>query len=309
MPKYHVDRSIDIDASPEKVHSVVADFGTWPEWSPWLCIEPEAEVTITDDACSVGSVYSWKGEVVGQGEIEHQQLETGRFIDQEIRFLKPFKSVSRVSFEMQANGGGTRVTWNMDGKLPWFLFWMKPMMQRFLGMDYERGLRMLKEWIETGQVLSRTTVHGVESVGPLKVIGVRTRCTMKDIGPSMEQTIGRVHEEFDRHGLPKDGEMISVYHEFNLKQQLVDYTSGYIVPSNVAVPEGMSSWSLPAGQALRVEHVGRYDHMGNAWNAAQQNARYRKLKQSKVGTFEIYRNNPAETAEADLLTEIYLPLR
>jgi hypothetical protein len=37
--------------------------------------------------------------------------------------------------------------------------------------------------------------------------------------------------------------------------------------------------------------------------------RYKKLKQSKVGTIEIYRNHPDETAPADLENEIYLPLK
>ena len=37
-----------------------------------------------------------------------------------------------------------------------FLFWMRRQMELFIGMDYERGLKMLKEWIETGQILSTT---------------------------------------------------------------------------------------------------------------------------------------------------------
>ncbi len=55
--------------------------------------------------------------------------------------------------------------------------------------------------------------------------------------------------------------------------------------------------------------MGNYDHLGNSWSAANQYARYRKLKQSKVGTFEIYRNTPNDTAPAELRTDIFLPLR
>ena len=35
----------------------------------------------------------------------------------------------------------------MRGALPWFLFWMRPAMETFIGMDYERGLKMLKDWL------------------------------------------------------------------------------------------------------------------------------------------------------------------
>lgn len=309
MPRYHVDRSINISASPEKVHETVADFSTWTTWSPWLCAEPDAEVTVTDDSSSVGSVYAWKGEIVGQGEVEHQRLEPGQLIDDEIRFIKPWKSVSRVSFETKPENGGTCITWNMDGTLPWFMFWMKPMMQRFIGMDYERGLRMLKEWIETGEVLSQTRICGVESVGPLQVIGVRASCAAADMSSSMEQSFAKLHDTLDRHGLPKDGQLLSVYHCVDMKRKTFDYTAGLTVPAGTDTPPEMSAWSLPAAQALKVEHTGSYQNLGNAWSAAYKYAEHKRMKQSKAGTFEIYLNNPEQTAEADLRTDVYLPLR
>ena len=56
--------------------------------------------------------------------------------------------------------------------------------------------------------------------------------------------------------------------------------------------------------------MGTYDHLGNSWGAAYQFARAKKIKQSKrEATFEIYRNDPETTAPAELLTEIYMPLR
>ena len=53
-------------------------------------------------------------------------------------------------------------------------------------MDYERGLRMLKEWIETGEILSETTIRGIETVGPLRMAGVRKTCPVSEIGTSMK---------------------------------------------------------------------------------------------------------------------------
>ena len=96
MPRFHVYRSMNIDAPPEKVFEAVADFSTWTTWSPWLCADPRAQVQVTEDPSSVGSVYSWQGELVGEGEIEHRQLEPGRLIQDEIRFVKPFRSQSEV---------------------------------------------------------------------------------------------------------------------------------------------------------------------------------------------------------------------
>ena len=60
------------------------------------------------------------------------------------------------------------------------------MMEVYIGMDYERGSKMLKEWIETGEVLSRTVNNGVVSVGPIRMTGIPKCCSLKDIGPQMQ---------------------------------------------------------------------------------------------------------------------------
>ena len=310
MPRFHVARSTQINAAPEKVFATVVDFNTWTTWSPWLCAEPDAKVTVSDDPSSVGSTYAWKGEIVGEGVIEHRQLEPGRLIDEEIRFVKPFRSTSQVKFEMKPVGEATEITWHMYGSLPWFLFWMRSNMEFFIGMDYERGLRMLKEWIETGQILSKTTIRGVESVGPLRMAGVQKTCPIGEIGPSMEAAFAEVKEKFEQHNLPADGQMVSVYHDMDMKARTFEYTSGYVIPDSAEpIPGEMSTWSIPSSQALCVEHIGSYEHLGNAWSAAHQYVRYKKLKQSKAGALELYENCPDDTPPAELHTRVVLPLK
>jgi len=310
MPKFHVHRSTVINDTPENVFAKVADFGTWPIWSPWLCAEPSAQMTIPEDASSVGAVYSWKGEIVGEGEMEHIQLQSPRLVENEIRFTKPWKSRSDVSLELEPSGDGTKITWHMNGAMPWFMFWMIPQMEVFIGMDYERGLKMLKELIETGTILSKTNVRGVESVGPLRMAGIRKTTSIQQIGESMKEAFCQAEEAFKKHGLPIEEAGISVYHKFDMKAGTFDYTAGWLLPESAGdAPAEMASWSIPTLQALRVDHVGSYDNVGNAWSTAHQVSRYKKLKQSKVGTFEIYRNDPGETAPADLQSEIYLPLK
>jgi len=311
MPRYEVRRSITIKAVPERVFETVADFGTWTTWSPWLCTEPDAQVTVTDDPNSVGSLYSWQGELVGVGEIEHQYLEPGLLIEEELRFFKPFRSKARVSFEFEPADEGTRITWTMQGSMPWFLFFMTSMMKAMIGMDYDRGLKMLKELIETGEVLSTTTIGDVEPVGPLQMAGVRRSCTLAEIGPAMTSAFEEVKEKFCQLDLPTDGGgAVSVYLSVDMKKQEFDFISGFLLPESFSGSVGgLTRWSTPQVNALRIDHTGRYEHVGNAWSAAHQVARYRKIKLRKSGAFEIYRNDPEETAPADLQTEIFLPLK
>lgn len=310
MPRYHVDRSIDIEVPAIDVFNMIADYTTWRIWSPWLCAEPDAQVIVSSDSSSVGSTYAWKGEVTGEGQLEHKQLETGRLIVDEIRFFKPFRSQSQVSFQFEPVSNGTRVTWNMDGSLPWFMFWMKSILVAMIGMDYERGLKMLREYIETGTILSQTNIIGVETIEPLRMAGVRRQCAVADVSQAMQKAFDEAHEVFRQHGLPTDGEMITVYHKFDMRAQTFDYTSGYVVAESAgAIPASISQWSTPTTKAFHIEHIGSYEHLGNAWGAAHQITRYKKLRPCSTGAFEIYRNSPETTSEAELHTDIYLALR
>lgn len=169
---------------------------------------------------------------------------------------------------------------------------------------------MFKEWLETGRIQSQTTVKGVGSVGPLTMLGVRDKCSLENVGVSMEAAFKKANQLFEKHKLPMDGGIISVYTRFDMKAATFDYISGYLVPTATQVPaDELTRWSLPSSQAFGVEHIGSYDHLGNAWAAANQIARYKKLKQSKIGTFELYKTTPPSTPDAELRTEIYLPLR
>ena len=309
MPKFNVAESIEIAAPPHNVFDVVANFDTWTTWSPWLCSEPDATVEVTENPNSVGSIYKWNGNIVGEGEIEHLALDPGVRITEDLRFIRPWESQADVSFDFEKVGEGTRVTWTMDSSLPWFMFWMVSTMKSMIGMDYERGLKMLKEYIETGNVLTHTTVRGVEEVGPLHVVGVRKSCQLDAIGPMMDEAIAETANTLKANNVSTDGENVAVYHKFDMKTRTFDFTAGYIVPSADGLGSKLSTWTLPASRAFAVEHLGSYENLGNGWSAAYQHARHKKLKQSKVGTFEIYRNSPDETAKSDLKTDIYLPLK
>ena len=311
MPAYEIEKSVFVQAAPERVFEIVADFRTWTTWSPWLIAEPSATVTVSEDAASIGSLYSWQGQVTGQGEVEHKRLVRGQLVEEELRFIKPFKSTCKTSFKLTPEGSGTRLVWDMKGAMPWFMFWMIPMLKTFIGMDYQRGLNMLKEWIETGAIASKTIVHGTERVTAFRMAGIANKCKIDDVSQSMDQAFDQARAEFRKAGLSTDKGMISVYTKFHIKKATFDYISGYLLRDEDVVPvsSSLKTWALPACNAFRVEHIGAYRHLGNGWSVANQLCRHKKLKQQRIGTYEVYRTTPAEVQEQDVKTDIYLPLR
>ena len=306
----HVERSTLIDAPPEQVYRWVSDFSTWASWSPWLCAEPDAKVTVSDNPTSLGGLYQWAGQVIGSGEIEHKELSPSSRIVDELRFLKPFASTSKVTFQLEPVAEQSRLTWTMAGPWPWFLFWMKSQMEGFIGMDFDRGLAMLKDHIEQGAVASKINVEGKAEVGPLQMLGVRKSCAIKDVGASMERDLQEAGTKLMAAGLSATDSGISVYHKLDFRKSQFEYTTGYLQPQLPStIPAGLSAWSIPRTAAFKVEHVGSYKHLGNAWSAGNALMRHRKLKPAKHHPFELYRVAGSDVPETELITEIYLPTK
>lgn len=311
MPAYHVEKSIIIDADPTTVFNTIADYSRWTIWSPWLIAEPTAKVVVSADPSSVGSTYAWVGAVTGEGKLTHKVLEPGKRIEDELCFIKPFKSLCTSAFFLTPAGAGTKVSWHMDGSMPWFLFWMIPMLKTFIGMDYSRGLRMLKDLIETGTIPTKVEVQGKQPVPRFKMIGIKSACSVESVGASMDEAFKKAQREFEQFRLPTDGKMISVYTKFRVKEGVFEYISGFIVPESTQVPaqSSLKEWTMIAANAFKVTHIGPYHHLGNGWSVANQLVRFRKMKQHRCGTYEIYVTTPPDTEERALVTEIYLPLK
>ena len=96
-----------------------------------------------------GHKQSWNGKKIGSGYIELIEAIPGQKLEYDLFFIKPWKSQSKASFLFNPEDRNTRVSWTMDGTLPIFLFFMKKKMAAMIGKDYDRGLVMLKEKLET----------------------------------------------------------------------------------------------------------------------------------------------------------------
>lgn len=311
MPRFHIQRSIIIDAFAAQVFDTVADFGTWTTWSPWLPIEPDAKVTVSDPPDKEGSQYHWEGELVGEGQMTHTELNRSGSITSDLSFIKPFKSHSQVAFDLAETSSGTEITWHMFGSLPFFLFFMKSSMETFIGMDYERGLRMLKELIETGTVASKLEVIGIESLPAMKVSGVSGSCHLHQIAGKMEAAFKECFSAI-RGADAADGDvdLISLYHPTSdMKRQQFDFTSGVVDHSAACGARELDQLDLAAGKYLCVRHIGSYENLGNVWSGAYQYARYKKLKVAKRPSLERYGNSPKDTPPEELVTDVFLPLR
>lgn len=306
MPKTYVERSIEINANIKKVKNIISDFNHWRTWSPWLILEPEAKVTVSEDS----KTQEWEGKRIGSGKMTYTGEKDG-VLYYDLMFLKPWKSKATADFIVEALGDNkTKLTWTMKGSLPFFMFWMKTIMQRMIGMDYDRGLLMLKDYIENGNVGVKLEFLGESNYAGCNYVGVKTICTVDGIGEAMECDFGKLmpYAKGDDENL-KD-EIFSIYHKFDFNRNKVIYTSGvavHSIPENL--PEGFISGQIPATKIQTVRHIGPYELSGNAWSAIMAMERAKEFKQNKkIPPMEFYRNSPKETDPKDLISDVYMAI-
>ncbi len=309
---YQVSRSIEISVSSTEIDSALVDFKHWPDWSPWLCMDKQATLNYFGTTGSKGSGYQWQGKWVGEGRLSLTSIESSR-LGMLLEFVKPWKSTSQVGFDwVENNGQSVTLTWTMDGQLPLWLFFMKATMQAMIGMDYQRGLLMLKDYLETGQVVTDSEVVGIVDTEAQPYVGIRQKCSIDQISYSMEQVIARLHDSVENLSLDSVGPPFTIYHVWDMKQQLCDYTLAYPVKKDLSHKDlPLKLGVRPSTRSLKIIHTGEYKHLGNAWMTGHsriQNDKTMKLHK-KIPGFEIYRSNPEETAAKDLQTEIYIPLK
>jgi AraC family transcriptional regulator len=73
------------------------------------------------------------------------------------------------------------------------------------------------------------------------------------------------------------------------------------------VPAGLSEQRLPAGRYACAEYRGPYGGLSNAWAELKRWVRANDLR-AAGGSYELYFNDPMNTAPADLKTGLYLQL-
>jgi effector-binding domain-containing protein len=307
MPATHIERSISIKAPAKAVHNVVTDFAQWRAWSPWLITDPETKVTIAPD----GKSYTWDGKRTGEGNMKILDGSTESHIKYDLEFLKPWKSQADVAFLLEEKGEETVATWTMDSSLPFFMFWMKSMMETALGMDYDRGLAMLKDYLETGSVPSLLEWEGESEFPGMTFVGIKTECRIDEVGPRMGTDFEKMHAWISNGQIKPVGAPLSQYHKWNLGKGIVAYTAAFPVESIPEdLPAGSVSGTIPRTSMYVIKHTGPYHHIGNAWSTGQAMQRAKEFQSSKsVHPFELYVSMPGEVDEKDLVTKICFPLR
>ena len=143
---FQVQRSITIDAPPERIQPLIADFRAWGAWSPWEKKDPTMMRSFSGAERGAGSHYAWDGnKTVGRGSMEIVEAAPSK-VALKLDFIAPFEAHNDAVFALQPQGQMTNVVWTMTGPTPFFakIIHVFMNMDRMVGGDFEAGLAAMK---------------------------------------------------------------------------------------------------------------------------------------------------------------------
>lgn len=149
---YHFQKDILINASKEKVWTLVNNFHGHDKWSPWKDGDPNIQVSYEGEDGKEGAVYKWKGnKEVGSGEQTITKIEPLARVNTHIHFIEPFEGEADAFITLDdAGNNNTKVTWGFSNEYSYpmntMLLFMN--MDKIMGEQYTKGLSRLKDLAE-----------------------------------------------------------------------------------------------------------------------------------------------------------------
>ncbi len=147
---FRVERTVTIDAPPDKIFPLIVDLKSWTAWSPYEKKDPELKRSFGPITSGKGATYSWDGNKnVGQGSMEILDAAPGKVVIK-LDFVKPFEAHNTAEFIVQPKGNSSSVTWAIYGPSPIVskVMGLFMNMDTMIGKDFEVGLANLKALAE-----------------------------------------------------------------------------------------------------------------------------------------------------------------
>lgn len=149
--EFHVQRSIYIKASPEKIYTYMSNFHNFTEWSPYERLDPQMKRVFKGPDAGKGAAYEWSGKGnAGEGRMEIVDATEPTRVSIKLHFIKPFEANNTVDYAIEPTTDETKVTWSMHGPNSFMskLFQVFFDMDAMCGNDFELGLGNLKRLME-----------------------------------------------------------------------------------------------------------------------------------------------------------------
>lgn len=148
---FRFERSITINAGPEKIHPLINDMQRFNSWNPYNKKDPAMKTTYRGPQAGPGAAYEFDGNgEVGKGSISIIEPSGPGTVSMRLDMKAPMEASNLIDFTLRPQGNATQVTWAMHGPTPFIAKVMHTLidMDKMLGKDFDTGLADLKALAE-----------------------------------------------------------------------------------------------------------------------------------------------------------------
>lgn len=142
----HVERRVDVRATPEQVWPWIAEPRRWRAWSPWLDQDPATRLDYEGPVSGAGAGWRWSSRTQGSGHMRFVEAQPPQSLHYELTF-NDLGMQATGAFLLTPSGDGTAVVWQMEaslGRNP-LARWFGLAMDTVVGADFEAGLGRLAQ--------------------------------------------------------------------------------------------------------------------------------------------------------------------
>ncbi len=150
---FAVERTTTVNKPLPETYDFLTSLQKQDQWSKWTQLDPNMKKTYIGTDKTVGFISRWESQhkQVGEGEQEIRKLVPNERIENELRFMKPMRSVANAYFTVKEAGENqTAVAWGFTSTTPWpfnaFMLFFN--MENAVGKDFEEGLSNMKKMVE-----------------------------------------------------------------------------------------------------------------------------------------------------------------
>ncbi|NOQ26333.1 MAG: hypothetical protein GQ564_13295 [Bacteroidales bacterium] len=307
---FHIERSTVIEKHVSIVYKTASDMSQRTKWDPWIEMEPNAKIDVHMSQEIIGSGYSWKGDIIGEGKITIVKVIPNKEINSKIEFIAPQSMESDVIWTFQESDHNTIVTWAFEGTLSYPLEkWFGLFMDKSLGTQFERGLFNFKKLVEGQPDLTgrSSNIKEVDFKG-LTAIAIKKEWPNEKLNSKILKTFSKLLRHLKANNMNITESPVVVYHASNKENHTI-LECAIPISEKIIESDNIKIIELSASKTIMATHFGHYNTVRTTSDALQQYISENNIEITG-SRFEIYVTDPMQEPDSRKWeTKVYYPIK
>ena len=297
--------------TPERLYAYLDDLKNEVQWSPWHEKDTTTQYTYEGPASGIGSKVTWKSNNsdVGNGYQVTTEAEPAKRIRRELHFMEENGRPAFGTYQLEADGDGTRLTWMLDADMGGnpFMHLLGAVMQGAVEKDFDRGLANMKARAESlpAEPALNFTIESTSVPGGYYLY-IHDTASVETIGAKLGKHFEALGQAAAKQKLNITGPPFTIYYS--------DSKTNWELDAGIPVDKpGKADGAVLAGEkqpcnAVVAHYFGAYENLAPVYGALQAYIASEK-KQITGAPWEVYITDPmTEKDTAKWQTDVCFPV-